>query len=40
LGRADLERLTQLGQLWRGLHGENTDFPDVLADFGVISAEM
>jgi hypothetical protein len=30
----------QLGQLWRGLHGENTDFPDVLADFGVISAEM
>jgi hypothetical protein len=33
-------RHAQLGQLWRGLHGENTDFPDVLADFGVISAEM
>jgi hypothetical protein len=32
--------VAQLGQLWRGLHGENTDFPDVLADFGVISAEM
>src|SRR3954454_14089270 len=34
------ERLTQLGHLRRGFHGGSTDFPGVLADFGVISAEM
>jgi hypothetical protein len=31
---------TQLGHLRRGFHGGSTDFPGVLADFGVISAEM
>src|SRR5215212_4970437 len=33
-------RLAQLGHLRRGVHGESTDFPDVLADFGVISTEV
>src|SRR3954469_13513675 len=32
--------VTQLGHLRRGFHGESTDFPDILADFGVISTEM
>jgi hypothetical protein len=32
--------LAQLGHLRRGFHGESTDFPDVLADFGVISTEV
>src|SRR4051794_2681223 len=32
-------RYAQLGHLRRGFHGGSTDFPDGLADFGVISAE-
>jgi hypothetical protein len=32
--------LTQLGHLQRGFHGGSTDFPGILADIGVISAEM
>src|SRR3954469_24575080 len=32
--------VTQLGHLRRGFHGESTDFPDILADFGVISTEV
>jgi integrase len=32
--------LAQLGHLQRGFHGGSTDFPGILADIGVISAEM